>query len=768
MSEIHVFNHRAMATQFQVRIAGEEKTYAAQAAQAVFAVADALESRLSRFRADSEITQLAQLAPGETQRVSEPVFAVLELAKKMEVATHGAFSAAAAALQSQFAPPQWTLLKAPFAIRCDRGKLEFDLGAIGKGFALDRMAAGLREWSCPAFLLVAGGSSILAGAAPLGTAGWSCGLGDDNSPQRYWLKNASLSGSGLAVRGQHILDPRTGEPAARRNRVWALTETAAESDALSTAAMILSETEIAAVAGGNPRWLVLLQEAGQWRHLGQRPPPPRVESAGDFRLVKPPENRHLTPMSNPDKTTASSVSTSGSLPAYIAGAVPNPPANRAPWYKNTAPTYAGIFLWFVFWQDAVNAPNQGGLLSCGIGWAFTSLVIAALVCHFLFYLVPGLLGMKTGLPLYIVGTSLFGAQGGFILPGFLMGVLQFGWLGVNVYFSSLALAAVIPVKAEILMVIWGVLAAFVGLKGIQYVAKVATYLPLIPLTVLLVLLAKTAGGISSFDPEKFVALSATAAPAAPAALGKFGVLALMLTFVVGFFATAGAAGVDFGTNSRNKSDVSKGGLVGVALAIIVTAGISMLIVAGTYGTPALSQAAVAAGKDGLILQTPGLIPVLMGKSAGLIMFLLAIAAFPPACFSSFIAANSFKTTLPGVNPFISVGIGAAVSILLAVTGLAGKAIIVFVIIGATFGPICGAMLVEYLLNGGKWSGPRAGFNPAGWIAWLVGAVVGVLPILKIYPVPAAPVAAFIVGAVVYFLCAKVNLLSAILPLPAKK
>src|ERR1039458_5308765 len=143
-------------------------------------------------------------------------------------------------------------------------------------------------------------------------------------------------------------------------------------------------------------------------------------------------------MSNPKcPTDIGSVSSSRNLlPDYVAGAVANPPDKRAPWYKNTAPTYAGIFLWFVFWQDAVNAPNQGGLLSCGVGWAFLSLVIAALVCHFLFYMVPGMLGMKTGLPLYIVGTSLFGAQGGFFLPGFLMGVLQFGWLGVNVYFSA--------------------------------------------------------------------------------------------------------------------------------------------------------------------------------------------------------------------------------------------------------------------------------------------------------------------------------------------
>ena len=123
------------------------------------------------------------------------------------------------------------------------------------------------------------------------------------------------------------------------------------------------------------------------------------------------------------------------LPGYITSAVPNPKDKRAPWYKNTAPTYAGIFLWFVFWQDAAKAGAPGGTLAQGVGWALVSLVIAALVCHFLFYLVPGMFGMKTGLPLYIVGTSTFGAQGGFIMPGFLMGVLQFGWVGVNVYFS---------------------------------------------------------------------------------------------------------------------------------------------------------------------------------------------------------------------------------------------------------------------------------------------------------------------------------------------
>jgi thiamine biosynthesis lipoprotein len=278
MSEaaIHVFNHQAMATQFQVRIADEERSYAAQTAQAAFALTDQLESLLSRFRANSDISQIAQLVPGETLRLSEPVFACLEIARKMEAATRGAFSVSAAALKSQPAPPQWTLLREQLSIRCDGGKLEFDLGAIGKGFALDRMADVLREWDCPAFLLVAGGSSILAGEAPAGTIGWSCGLGDDHSLQRYWLTNGSLSGSGLAVQGRHIFDPRTGEAARRINRAWALADSAAETDALSTACMVWDDAEAAGVIGESRDWLVFLQEQDAWHCLGGRAVPARA------------------------------------------------------------------------------------------------------------------------------------------------------------------------------------------------------------------------------------------------------------------------------------------------------------------------------------------------------------------------------------------------------------------------------------------------------------------------------------------------------------
>ena len=107
---------------------------------------------------------------------------------------------------------------------------------------------------------------------------------------------------------------------------------------------------------------------------------------------------------------------------------------------------------------------------------------------------------------------------------------------------------------------------------------------------------------------------------------------------------------------------------------------------------------------------------------------------------------------------------------LAITKVAGDLPSVFGIIGALFGPICGAMAVDYFLAGRRWSGPRAGFNPAGWIAWALGFVVGILPNLHAWKeaipsIPAAPIAAFLVGAAVYFACAKAGLLSPVIPAP---
>jgi cytosine permease len=462
------------------------------------------------------------------------------------------------------------------------------------------------------------------------------------------------------------------------------------------------------------------------------------------------------------------------LPSYVAAAKPVPAANRTAWYKSTAQTYAGIMLWFVFWHEVpVGSVLQqgkpysefaGGTLAQGLGVAFLGLILAALICHFLFYVVPGMLGMKTGLPLYIVGTSTYGVYGGFLMPGFLMGVLQFGWLAVNAFFAGILLCAPFgygagTVAHAVVAAIWAIVAAFLGLKGIQYVAKVATFLPLIPLIILLILFFGTVGGLGQFDVKALTDAGAKIAEAKPA-LPAWGIVTLLCTYIVGFFATAGAAGCDFGMNNRDAKDVQLGGLVGVAGSTILAGGLALLIVAGAHGSGKASDPAA--------LQATALMSGIVGeKTASILWYLLAIAAFPPACFSSFIAANSFKTTLPKVSPYISCGIGTLVAIVLAVTGLAGNAVGVFTIIGASFGPVCGAMAADYLLAGRKWPGPRAGFNPAGWISWIVGFAVGAANFIPgmAGKVPCPPVAAFVVGFVLYAVLSSIGVRSKTLQMP---
>ena len=99
----------------------------------------------------------------------------------------------------------------------------------------------------------------------------------------YYLTHASLSGSGLAVQGAHILDPRTGRPASRQNRAWVLADTAAESDALSTACMVLSEPELEEVLAQNHSWLAFLETDEGYRPLGRRVLPIR---SVEFRCEK--------------------------------------------------------------------------------------------------------------------------------------------------------------------------------------------------------------------------------------------------------------------------------------------------------------------------------------------------------------------------------------------------------------------------------------------------------------------------------------------------
>jgi cytosine permease len=439
------------------------------------------------------------------------------------------------------------------------------------------------------------------------------------------------------------------------------------------------------------------------------------------------------------------------LPDYLAKAVPNPPEKRAPWYVNTAPSYAGVFLWIAFYQAlAVNTVDRAG-----VGVLLLALLAAGVLSYALFYYVPAMLGMKTGYPLYVVGSSTFGTAGGYLMPGLLMGLLQIGWFAVGTFFATRFIlngvgstAGPGSVPFIIVALLWGYSMAYVGVMGIQYVAKLALFINIIPFLMLLLVFFQTQDGIGNYTPPVTASWAASA---------------LLIQAVIGFFATAGAAGADFGMNSRHAGDVKWGGIVGITIAILYAAGLPILSVAGALGSgmqlPNLTYEAVIGAIGGFL-----------GTA---MFFLFALASIPPACFCAFIAGNSFSTMLPKVPRISSTMAGVTIAIILAVTGVAENLISFFTIVGASFGPICGAMVADYLLSGRKWAGPRQGINWAGYGAWAVGFAIGILPNLPVSEglkstLQPAVVFSFLAGFVVYMILAKAGLEPKLAPMPQQQ
>ena len=254
------FAHEAMGTIFEVLIAGQEAGYAAQASQAAFREVDRLEALFSRFNATSEIGQINRLRADETLRISPDAFECLRIAARIQGETAGAFDINFRRARRSSERPEFELTAADSGFRVglrqdflgrSAAGLDLDLGAIGKGYALDKAASVLADWSVERFLIHGGTSSALAeGDAPglnHGEAGWPVGVGGTwelpGIPKRLLLRERALSGSGTEVKGRHIQDPRTGRPAEGHLAAWVSHPSAAVSDALSTAFMSMSSKE---------------------------------------------------------------------------------------------------------------------------------------------------------------------------------------------------------------------------------------------------------------------------------------------------------------------------------------------------------------------------------------------------------------------------------------------------------------------------------------------------------------------------------------------
>jgi cytosine permease len=163
-------------------------------------------------------------------------------------------------------------------------------------------------------------------------------------------------------------------------------------------------------------------------------------------------------------------------PEYVRASGPNPPSNRQSWYKNTAPSYAGIFLWVAFYLQLAD----GTISQTGVGLAIVALIVAGLLCFGLYYYAPAMLGMQTGRPLYIVGTSTFGIRGGYLMPGLVMGLLQLGWFAVatsvSTGFIMKGLHQASGILFTVVALLWAYGLAFVAIKGISYFARAAQFM----------------------------------------------------------------------------------------------------------------------------------------------------------------------------------------------------------------------------------------------------------------------------------------------------
>lgn len=274
----------AMATRFELVLHGENEPTLRAAGEEALAEVERLEKQLSLYRPGSEVAQVNAHAAHEPVRVSPEVFALLQHAAQLSAETEGAFDITVAPLvrcwgfmgangrlptaeEVQAAREVVGMDKVLFdpaarTVRFTRPGVMLDLGAIGKGYAVERGMEILREAGVTSALFHGGTSTISAIGHPPDAASWRLavdipggenqgGAENPNGPSReFLLRDASLSVS--AVWGRHfcagdkrfghVIDPRTGQPVDVAVLAAVVLPAATETDALSTALLTLGAT----------------------------------------------------------------------------------------------------------------------------------------------------------------------------------------------------------------------------------------------------------------------------------------------------------------------------------------------------------------------------------------------------------------------------------------------------------------------------------------------------------------------------------------------
>ncbi len=269
----------AMGTTFEIYLYALSREQASEVFEAAFDEIERVEEALSNYRSSSELSRINRNAADAPVITDPEVFALLTRSFDYSERTDGAFDVTVGKLMKAWGffrgaghyPSDEELAYARAQtgwqdVRLDNRRrsvyflkrgLELDLGGIGKGYAIDRVAQLLREAGVKAALISSGSSTIYAIGAPPKKAGWSVRVPDPLDRTRIlatvWLKDQSLSTSGsyekfFRLGGRtycHIMDPRTGRPVEGMLQTTVITPEATDSDALSTAVFVMGPQQSA-------------------------------------------------------------------------------------------------------------------------------------------------------------------------------------------------------------------------------------------------------------------------------------------------------------------------------------------------------------------------------------------------------------------------------------------------------------------------------------------------------------------------------------------
>lgn len=266
---------RAMACRFELVLQGEDERWLRAAGEEALREIERLEAQLSIFRSDSDVSRINALAARQDVPVEPRLFRLLQRAQQLHVRTEGAFDLTVAPLMKAWGfygeggrlpePEELAAAKertglhlveldeSSRTVRFARDGVRLDLGAIGKGFAVDEAILLLREAGVRHAFLHGGTSTMYALGRPVDEQSWKIAISDplnrDDAAAVVELLDEALSvsavwGKAFEADGEklgHVLDPRLGRPVEGAVLAAAACETATEADAMSTALLVRGE-----------------------------------------------------------------------------------------------------------------------------------------------------------------------------------------------------------------------------------------------------------------------------------------------------------------------------------------------------------------------------------------------------------------------------------------------------------------------------------------------------------------------------------------------